>query len=44
MLGLDALDFQTYFALGSCEAIKRGKGMHSIIISEVMLNTALVIR
>jgi hypothetical protein len=29
---------------GSCEVIRRGRGMQSIIMSEEMLKTALVIR
>jgi hypothetical protein len=34
----------TYLVRGSCEVIRRGSGMQSIIMSEVRLKTALVIR
>ena len=33
-----------YLVLGSCDAISKGKGIQSIMISEEMLKTALVMR
>ena len=34
----------SFLARGSCEVIRSGRGMHSIMISEEMLKTAFVIK